>query len=129
MCDKELLIGYLYNELAPSEQAAIDKHLGSCADCRAELDGLRGTRTHLASWAPPEPDLGFEIVRSARPAVAQPRRWGVSPAWGLAAAAMLMLAVSAAIANLEVRVSSAGLVVSTGWSRSATAAPQQASES
>jgi hypothetical protein len=72
----------------------------------------------MQSWSPPEPDLGFEIVRSAR--VAQTRRWWqISPAWGLAAAAMLTLAVASAIANVEVRAGSGGIVVSTGWSRGA----------
>ena len=65
MCDKELLLGYLYDELPASDRQAFDRHLASCADCRDEVSGLRGTRTHLTSWAPPEPDLGFEIVRSA----------------------------------------------------------------
>ena len=59
MCDKELLLGYLYDELPTSDRQAFDRHLATCADCRAEVDGLRGTRAHLTSWAPPEPDLGL----------------------------------------------------------------------
>jgi anti-sigma factor RsiW len=128
MCDKELLLGYLYDELAPSDRQAFDRHLASCAECREEVDGLGGTRTHLMSWAPPEPDLGFQIVRSAKPAardVPPARWWRASPAWGLAAAAMLTLAVSAAIANVEVRAGSDGIVVRTGWNRRATGAPGQ----
>jgi hypothetical protein len=119
MCDKELLLGYLYDELPPSDRQAFDRHLASCANCREEVDGLRGTRTHLASWAPPEPDLGFEIIRSAKPARgAAPRPWWrVSPAWGLAAAALLTVAASAAIANVEVRFGGDGVVVRTGWTR------------
>jgi hypothetical protein len=119
MCDKELLLGYLYDELPPSDRQAFDRHLASCADCREEVDGLRGTRTHLASWAPPEPDLGFEIIRSAKPArgAAPGPWWRVSPAWGLAAAALLTVAASAAIANVEVRFGGDGVVVRTGWNR------------
>lgn len=127
MCDKELLLGYLYDELPPSDRQAFDRHLASCADCREEVDGLRGTRTHLTQWAPPEPDLGFHIVRSAKPAARDhgpARWWRASPAWGLAAAAMVTLAVSVAIANVEVRVGGDGVVVRTGWNRSA--APAQA---
>ena len=123
MCDKELLLGYLYDELPPSDRQAFDRHLASCADCRDEVSGLRGTRTHLTSWAPPEPDLGFEIVRSARPAPA--RWWRTSPAWGLAAAAVLTLAAAAAIANIEIRVGGDGVVVQTGWNRTAAGAPAQ----
>lgn len=122
MCDKELLLAYLYDELPPSDRQAFDRHLGSCVDCREEVDGLRGTRTHLMSWAPPEPDLGFQIVRSASVAAPPARWWRASPAWGLAAAAMLTLAASAGLANVEIRNGSDGLVVRTGWNRGATAA-------
>lgn len=124
MCDKELLLGYLYDELPPSDRQTFDRHLTSCAECREEVEGLRGTRTHLTSWAPPEPDLGFHIVRGAEvPAreVRPARWWRMSPAWGLAAAALLVLAVSAAIANVEVRAGRDGIVVRTGWNRATSA--------
>ena len=126
MCDKELLLGYLYDELPPSGRQAFDRHLASCAACRDEVSGLRGTRAHLASWAPPEPDLGFEVVRSARPArgAAPERWWRLSPAWGLAAAALLTVAVSAAIAHVEVTFGGDGVVVRTGWNRGVQAAGQ-----
>jgi hypothetical protein len=116
MCDKELLIGYLYGELATAERQAFDLHLKSCLDCRREADGLRGTRTTLQAWAPPEPDLSFQIVRASQrePAV---RWWGLSPAWGLAAAALLVGAISAAIANVEVTAGPNGVTVRTGWNR------------
>jgi anti-sigma factor RsiW len=120
MCDKELLIDYLYGELATREQEAFDRHLASCADCREEVAGLRGARTHLQSWAPPEPELGFQIIRGIGRSVTMSRRWwGLSPAWGLAAAAMLVGAVSAAIANVEVTAASGGITVRTGWNRAA----------
>lgn len=121
MCDKELLLSYLYDELPSSDRRAFDRHLASCADCRADVDGLRGTRTHLTSWTPPEPDLGFQIVRSAKPVASPARWWRASPAWGLAAAALLTVAVSAAVANVEVRFGSDGMVVRTGWNRDAAA--------
>jgi Putative zinc-finger len=125
MCDKELLLSYLYDELPSFERQAFDRHLTSCADCRAEVDGLRGTRTHLTSWTPPEPDLGFHIVRSAKPVASPARWWRASPAWGLAAAALLTVAVSAAIANVEVRFGADGIVVRTGWNREVTSTPGQ----
>ena len=120
MCDKELLIDYLYGELATREQEAFDRHLASCADCRDEVAVLRGARTHLQAWAPPEPELGFQIVRGIGRSVTMSRHgWGLSPAWGLAAAAMLVGAVSAAIANVEVTATSGGITVRTGWNRAA----------
>ena len=116
MCDKELLLGYLYGELRSAEREAFERHLASCATCRDEVGGFRATRTQLALWAPPEPDLGFEIVR--RPAVDRTpsRWWRVSPVWGLAAAALVTLAVSAAIANLDVTIGSNGMTIRTGRS-------------
>ena len=119
MCDTELLLAYLYDELPASDRQAFDRHLATCAHCREEVAGLRGTRTHLASWAPPEPDLGFQVVRGATQVASPSRWWRVSPAWGLAAAALLVVAASAAIANVQVRFGGDGVVVSTGWSRGA----------
>jgi anti-sigma factor RsiW len=118
MCDQEQLLDYLYGELQPAEREAFDRHLASCVGCRNEVDGLRGTRSHLALWAPPEPDLGFQIVRSVKPAPpAAARWWRPVPVWGLAAAALLVLSVSAAVANLEVTVGTGGVTVRTGWNR------------
>lgn len=113
MCDKELLVGYLYDELPPAERSRFEAHLFSCAECRDEVAGLRATRAHLASWAPPQPDFDFQIIRAGAAPSARRLRW--SPAWGFAAAAALLLAVASAIANLEVKVGSDGLVVRTGW--------------
>ena len=121
MCEnKELLIGYVYDELTVEQRSTFAAHLHSCSDCRHEVAGLEATRGHLAAWAPPAPDLGFQIVRHAveqRPQVLPFRsRW--MPAMGLAAAAVLVLAAASAIANLEVRYGNDGLVVRTGWARS-----------
>lgn len=130
MCDNELLIDYVYGELTSHDREAFDRHLTSCATCRDEVDGLRGTRTSLASWAPPEPDLGFEVVRGRRAAAGWSARvWGWSPALGLAAAAMVIGAVSAAIANVEVTTGAGGITVTTRWNRAAVVQTQAASSS
>jgi hypothetical protein len=121
MCDKELLIGYLYGELSASDRSAFDRHLDQCGDCRAEVDALGGIRTQLASWAPPEPQLDFQIVRAPRVA-APASRWRFAPAWGLAAAAMLTVAVSAAVAHVEIETTANGVVFRTGWNRTQAAA-------
>jgi anti-sigma factor RsiW len=128
MCDKDLVLDYLYGELQPSERETFERHLASCANCRDEVNGFRATRTKLALWAPPEPDLGFEIVR--RPAAERAPSapwWRVSPVWGLAAAALVTLAVSAAIANVDITVGSNGMTIRTGWNRATTQAPVTAS--
>jgi hypothetical protein len=120
-CDKELLVGYLYGELSGGDRSAFERHLESCGECRAEVGVLRETRERLTSWTPPERELGFEIIR--RPAaVVTPVRWvRPSPAWGLAAAAVLLLAVASAIANVEVRYDADGFALRTGWNRTAPA--------
>ncbi len=127
MCDKELLLGYLYDDLSAVERKVFDAHVATCADCRDELAGLRSTRSSLTAWAPPEPDLGFEIVRGgAKSSASRGAWWRLSPAWGLAAAALLTLAVAAAVANLEVRMGAEGLVVRTGWDRGTSGPVDQA---
>jgi hypothetical protein len=126
MCDNELLVGYLYDEVDAVERRAMEAHLLSCADCRAELKDLRSTRTRLAAWAPPAPDLQFQVVRG--PEVTEPRRrqWSISPAWGLAAAAALVLSVATAIANVELKYGPDGVTIRTGVLRSAPVASPSA---
>jgi anti-sigma factor RsiW len=116
MCDKKLLVGYLYSELAVDERQAVDLHLKSCLECRREVDGMRETRTTLQAWAPAEPDLSFQVVRASQRREST-RWWGLSPTWALAAAAMLVGAVAVAIANVEVRVGGGSVTVRTGWNR------------
>jgi hypothetical protein len=135
MCeDKELLVGYLYDDLADGQRVAFETHVRGCAECRTELKALRGVRADLAAWAPPEPDFGFRMIsvrggRDAaaadlRPVVAPPvqswRAWW-TPAAGLAAAAVLVLAAAASLAHIEVRSGPDGITVRTGWSAFAPA--------
>jgi hypothetical protein len=123
MCDrKEQLIGFLYGELDRDEAGDFQRHLLTCTECRGELGDLRATRGQIAVWTPPEPDLGFQVVRA--PAAKPAPLFRLSPAWGLAAAAILVLAIGAAIANLDVRVGGGeGLVIRTGWNHGPAAAP------
>ena len=128
MCNHERLLDYLYDELSADERKAFEIHLHDCSACRSELAALGSTRHALALWSPPDPELGFRIVRKEE--TPPPRRafWNISPQWGLAAAAVLLLSVGAAIANLEVRYGSEGFVVRTGWGRSTAPAPAVANE-
>lgn len=123
MCDygnrgkrNELLVGYMYGELEGAERDEFEAHMAGCAACRLEAGGLRATREHLAAWAPPEAPAGegLRLVPGAGVPVAAPRHRSLWT-WGLGAAAALVLAASAAVANLEVRVGQEGLVVRTGW--------------
>jgi hypothetical protein len=126
MCENtELLVGYVYDDLTLDQRVTFDAHLRSCDVCRSEVAGLRSTRGHLSSWAPPEPDLGFQIVRHTveprRKVVPFKARW--RPSLGLAAAAVLVLAAASAIANLEVRYDGGAMVVRTGWATRDVAPP------
>jgi hypothetical protein len=125
MCErKELLISFLYDEIDPVAKREFQKHLSTCVECRDELAELGATRAQIATWTPPDADLGFRIIRGAD---APKRRWfDFSPAWGLAAAAVLLLAIGAGIANLDIRYGNDGLVVRTGWRHADDLAQQSA---
>ena len=122
MCDKEQLVSYLYDDLGDADRAAFDAHLRSCAACREELNALRGVRADLISWSPPQPDFGFRVVREPKVLPMPARSWRAwySPAAGLAAAAVLVLAAASAIAHVEVHRGPDGITVRTGWSASAS---------
>jgi len=131
MCDslenKELIVGFLYDELTSAERKDLQVHLAACGECRNELEELRSTRTHLALWSPPQPDLGFRMISGgSAPAPALPRRIRFAPVFAFTAAAAIVLAAAAAIANVEIRYGSDGLVVRTGWVDQPEAAPMQA---
>jgi Putative zinc-finger len=117
MCNqayKDLLVSYLYDDINDMDRAKVDMHLRACDECRAELNALRGVRVDLGAWAPPLPDLGFRIVREAKPAASW-RSW-LTPAAGLAAAATLVLAAALSIAHVEIHNGPDGFTVRTGWS-------------
>jgi hypothetical protein len=124
--DREaVLVAYLYDDLEPAARVAFDTHVTTCLPCRSELAGMRGVRSRLAEWVPPEPSRAFSFEspipnpQSQRPAA----WWHTVPVWAQVAAAMLVLGVSASIANLDIRYDrNSGLNVRTGWSRSAAAA-------
>ncbi|MDQ3488220.1 MAG: zf-HC2 domain-containing protein [Acidobacteriota bacterium] len=128
MCEsKELIVGFLYDELTSGERKELQAHLAACSECSVELEGLRSTRTHLALWSPPLPDLGFRVISgSSAPAPALPRRTRLAPIFAFAAAAVVVLAAAAAIANVEIRYGSEGLLVRTGWAGQSPLAPAQA---
>jgi anti-sigma factor RsiW len=129
----DVLVEYLYGEMDAGARQAFTAHLSDCAVCRTELSDLRGVQAALQQWAPPEPNLGavpiarrapmfgHDETRAANQAdLRAPARWWRDiPAWAQVAAALLVLGVSAGLANLDVRYSGDGLVIQTGWSRSA----------
>lgn len=117
--DNETLVAYIYDEVDAPEQARVARHLQECGTCGGEYAALTGVRTVLQAWAPPHAGLGFAVseqpdVQPAR--VLRPARWWQTvPVWVQAVAAILVLAVGAAVANIQVRSGADGFVVTTGW--------------
>jgi anti-sigma factor RsiW len=99
--DPAALAGYLYDECSADERAAIEAHLAACPRCVSELAALNATRMALASWRPPDVELGFRITseRETPPAatVLRPKAWWQRPlpAWAQAAAALLIFTAGA----------------------------------
>ena len=124
MCDKDRLVSYLYDDLTDADRAGFERHLRECADCRLDLDALRGVRADLISWSPRQPEFGFRVVREPKvlPMRQSWRAWW-TPAAGLAAAAVLVLAAASAIAHVEISSGPQGFTVRTGWSSTSASAP------
>jgi len=130
--DKQTLVSYLYGEVDHETRQAVDAHLDACAACAAEVIALGDARSGLGLWVPPDVELDFKIVKKSElpPAnVLRPARWwNTVPAWAQAAAAFLVLAAGAAIANVQVKSGPEGFSVSTGWMQpAAVATPVSAS--
>jgi hypothetical protein len=120
MCDKERLVSYIFDELDRADRTEMEAHLETCAECREEVAGLRSVRADLGTWTPPQPEFAFHVARGRKPTW---REWW-TPAFGLAAAAVLVLAIASAIANIDVSYGADGLHVRTGRAPAvATAAP------
>jgi anti-sigma factor RsiW len=114
--DREaVLVAYLYDDIDAADRVAFETHVTTCPPCRSELAELRGVRATLGQWASPEPARTSFVNFASR--IPNPQsRWYSIPVWAQVAAAMLVLGVSAAIANLDVRYDRAGLNIRTGWS-------------
>ncbi len=129
----DVLVAYLYDDIDAADRATFSAHLATCAVCRSELQALAEVRHGLARWLPPEvaegiggtaPRTTLKLVEAPRP-----RGWRAfadAPVWAQAAAAMLVVAASLGLANLDVSYSREGLKITTGWMRPAPPPPQSA---
>jgi hypothetical protein len=127
--DKALLVSYLYSGCDDGERRAVEAHLAECGACAAEIAGLRAVRGSLSEWETPERLLGIRVAAQERGGpiagssqerapVASRSRW-TPPWWLQTAAAVLFFAAAAGLAQVEVRYGADGLVVRTGWGRTA----------
>lgn len=122
----DVIVGYLYDDLAPRARHAFEDHVVGCRVCRSELEDLRGVRADLAQWAPPEPArvLAFDPRPRRRNRV-----WAALadvPVWVQVAAALVVLGVSLRAANLQIRIEREGVTVRTGVTAPAEGASQSA---
>jgi hypothetical protein len=125
----EYLVAYLYDDIDSAERTTFDSHLSACRQCQEDLSALRGVRSALGTWAPPEPVFSKRGSRAPSPEPRAGKWWHAMPAWAQVAAALFVLGVSATIANLDVRYDRSGLTIHTGWSKPqpvAVAAPANA---
>jgi hypothetical protein len=116
--DKETLVAYLYGDVDADGRREVERHLRTCPACTRETEGLQAVRHDLALWLPPNADLGFAIAQKSPATVVRPPRWALLatlPVWAQVAAAALFIAAAAAIANLQIRSTADGLIVTTGW--------------
>ena len=121
--EKDALIDYLYGEADANARARMDAHLRRCGQCADEIRELKDVRDTLEAWVPPEAELGFRVVSDVSSALAPVSFWGRfqrRPAWGLAAAAVLVLAVAAAITKPELEIGRGEMVLRLGWSDTAS---------
>ena len=121
--EKNALIDYLYGEVDADARTRVEAHLRSCEPCADEVRELTDVRGTLEAWAPPAAGLGFRVVSDAHSESAPVSFWGRfrhPPAWGLAAAAVLVLAAGAAITRPEMEIGRGEMVLRFGWSDTAS---------
>lgn len=112
----ERILAYVY-EPEWADRASFEAHLDACDACRTELAELASVRAKLGGWSPPEPWIR-SVAAPAHLARERPSLWVRArdvPGWAQAVAALVVLGVSAGVANLDVRYDAAGLSVKTGW--------------
>src|SRR5512135_3219161 len=72
---EELISAYLDKRLPAEEKVFFERHIASCADCRAQLETTRSMVTALRAMPPVKAPRSFVLPREmARRSAAQPRR-------------------------------------------------------
>ena len=121
--EKDALIDYLYGEADAEARIHVEAHVRGCAQCADEVRGLRDVRGMLEAWIPPDAELGFRVDSDAHAEPVTVSFWGRlrrPPVWGLAAAAVLVMA--AAIVKPELEIGRGEMVLRVGWSETGSEA-------
>jgi anti-sigma factor RsiW len=112
--DNDALVAYLYGECEPENQQRVEAHLAACGRCAAEVEAFGSVRGSLQTWDVPRASSGIRVV-SERDALRGPWwSFALRPAWGLAAAAGLVLGVGLALGGVEMRILDGGFIVQVG---------------
>ena len=112
--DRDALVAYVYDDCEPADSERVAAHLAVCARCAAEVESLRSLRGSLKAWDVPAMPSGIRVV-SERDARRGPwSQFALRPAWGLAAAAGVLLGVGLAVAGVEMRIVDGGFIVHVG---------------
>jgi len=97
---EEQVVPYLDGRLASEEQAAVERHLTACAECRTRIKDLRGLLGVLDEWRGAEVSPGFPAAvrqrieaESAGAARSGSWRWVYAGALAVAAAVLLVIIV------------------------------------
>jgi len=120
-------IDYIYDELDAEARLRMEKHIATCAECRADIAGLQDLQTKLPHHeAPPMP--GILRLPSAEPVKAT-----VTPllqttwfrALASTAAAMLIIIFGAQFAGLNIRVDDGATTIRFGEPVATVPNPEQ----
>ena len=130
-----LLIDLLYGELAAESVEVLERHLGSCAQCREEHALLRSGKQHLSMLPEVEPDLRF--VFSHPETVSWKNRvrdalgsLGAVPRWAAAFLLPIVLVYGLVLATgARIEISRKSIAVGATPSTSSSAVTPVASES
>ena len=69
---EEQVVPYLDGRLASEEQAAVERHLTACAECRTRIKDLRGLLGVLDEWRGAEVSPGFPASVPASASLSRP---------------------------------------------------------
>ena len=101
----DLIPAYALDCLEPDEKLQVDRHLASCSECQVELRAYLETVSGLALTVPqvkPPARLKRDILSRVQPVQARPGFWeqlqgwwrGLSPAWGMAGVALVLVLIA-----------------------------------
>jgi len=124
--NKDALIAYLYDECDARARSEMESHLLGCDACAQEVRAFRSVRENMAAWTPPERPLGLRVVTPDRMSRGFWRRFARRPAWALAAAALLIVALAGALTTVEVRYGRDGFMFRIGSAAAVSSQPPPA---